>query len=158
MNETSFWWTTQSPVPSPQSPVPRRVDVVVVGAGYTGLSAAIHLARTGRSVLVLERHEIGWGASSRNGGQVLAGLKVEPAALVSKYGEARARQLFDVSLDAISRLESLIAGEGISCEYERTGHIQAAWKPSHFDAFREEQALLAGGQGVEPIFHLGNDV
>ena len=143
MNETPYWWTTQSPVASHQSPVPSRCDVVIVGAGYTGLAAARHLARAGRSVLVLERHQVGWGASSRNGGQVLAGLKVEPAALVAKHGEARARQLFDISLESIGRLEALVASEGIACEYERTGHIQAAWKRSHFDHFRQEQALLA---------------
>jgi glycine/D-amino acid oxidase-like deaminating enzyme len=155
VNESPFWWSTlgddglsvlslQSPVDSHQSPViSQTFDVVVVGAGYTGLSAARQLARTGRSVLVLERHEIGWGASSRNAGQVLAGLKVDPATLVARYGEARARQLFDISLESITRLEALVAGEGIACEYERTGHIQAAWKRSHFDHFRQEQALLA---------------
>ena len=74
---------------------------------------------------------------------MLAGLKVEPAALVAKHGEARARQLFDISLESIGRLEALVASEGIACEYERTGHIQAAWKRSHFDHFRQEQALLA---------------
>jgi len=142
VTESPFWWSTHSPAPDYHSQVPSRVDVVVVGAGYTGLSAARHLALTGRSVLVLERHQIGWGASSRNGGQVLAGMKVEPAALIARYGEARARQLFDISLESISRLEALVASEGIACEYERTGHMQAAWKPSHFEAFREEQALL----------------
>jgi glycine/D-amino acid oxidase-like deaminating enzyme len=102
----------------------------------------MHLAQSGRSVVVLERHQIGWGASSRNAGQVLAGLKLEPAGLVAKYGEAGARRLFDMSLEAIGRLEGLVAREGIACDYTRSGHIQAAWKPSHFDAFRHEQALL----------------
>ena len=92
---------------------------------------------------MLERHDVGWGASSRNGGQVLTGLKVEPAALIAQHGEARARQLFDISLEAIARLEALVAGDGMACDYERSGHIQAAWKPSHFDHFRREQTLLA---------------
>ena len=150
MNEYPYWWDTlpgaggpQSPVPSPQSPLPPRVDVVVVGAGYTGLSAARHLARTGATVLVLEREEVGWGASSRNGGQVLTGLKLAPAALIARFGEARARQLFEAAASSVNRLEALIAEEAIDCEYARTGHLQAAWKPAHFEAFREEQALLA---------------
>jgi glycine/D-amino acid oxidase-like deaminating enzyme len=94
-------------------------------------------------VLVLEREQVGWGASSRNGGQVLTGLKVEPAALVARYGEARARALFDMSLESIDCVESLIARESIDCDYETSGHLQAACKPSHFAAMREEQALLA---------------
>ena len=119
------------------------VDVVVVGAGYTGLSAAKMLARAGAAVLVVERERVGWGASSRNGGQVLTGLKVDPATLVDRYGEARARQLYNAARDSIARLEAVIVEEGISCDYERTGHIQAASKAAHFDAFRDEQALLA---------------
>jgi glycine/D-amino acid oxidase-like deaminating enzyme len=116
--------------------------VAVIGAGYTGLAAARQLARSGASVVVLERERVGWGASSRNGGQVLTGLKLEPAALVGRFGESRARELFEVSLTSLTSLEALIRDERIDCEYERTGHIQAAYKPAHFDAFRDEQALL----------------
>jgi glycine/D-amino acid oxidase-like deaminating enzyme len=121
----------------------RRRDVVIVGAGYTGLSAARALARSGADVLVLEREEVGWGASSRNAGQVLTGLRLDPSALVARYGPTRARRLFEISLAAIARLESLIADEGIACQYERVGHIQAASVPSHFDDLRDQQTLLA---------------
>jgi glycine/D-amino acid oxidase-like deaminating enzyme len=153
VNEYPYWWDTlptvpgTNPEPGTLSPepidVPSRADVVVVGAGYTGLAAARHLARAGAAVLVLERERIGWGASSRNGGQVLTGLKLDPGTLVARYGEARARELFDVGAASIARLEGLIAEETIDCGYARTGHIQAAWKPAHFEAFRQEQALLA---------------
>jgi glycine/D-amino acid oxidase-like deaminating enzyme len=101
------------------------------------------LARAGAAVVVIERERIGWGASSRNGGQVLTGLKLDPATLVARYGEGRARALFDVARQSLERLEALIAEAAIDCDYERVGHIQAAWKRSHFTAFREEQALLA---------------
>jgi glycine/D-amino acid oxidase-like deaminating enzyme len=117
--------------------------VAVVGGGYTGLAAARQLARAGASVVVVERERAGWGASSRNAGQVLTGLKLDPATLVSRYGEARARELFQVSRDAMAALEAVVVDERIACEFERTGHLQAAAKPSHFAAFREEQALLA---------------
>jgi glycine/D-amino acid oxidase-like deaminating enzyme len=146
-----YWWDTVpgqrfsdgSPtVPSPPIPA-SNVDVAIVGAGYTGLSAARHLARAGASVIVLERERAGWGASSRNGGQVLTGLKVDAATLVRRYGEARARALYDAETRAIARLASLISSESIDCEYARAGHLQAAWKPAHFAAFRDEQALLA---------------
>src|SRR5213596_3082603 len=121
-----------------------RFDVVIVGAGYTGLAAGRQLARTGASVLIVDREQVGWGASSRNGGQVLTGLKVDPAALVARYGEVRARQLFDAARASVERLELLIAEESIDCEYRRSGHVQAACKPSHFAAFARERALLAG--------------
>ncbi|MCU1386267.1 MAG: dependent oxidoreductase [Acidobacteria bacterium] len=123
--------------------MPSRADVVIVGAGYTGLSAARQLARAGASVAVIEREQVGWGASSRNGGQVLTGMKLEAAALVDRFGDARARQLFDLASTAIDRLERLIAEEAIECEYEQVGHLCAAFKPSHFDAFHREQELLA---------------
>jgi glycine/D-amino acid oxidase-like deaminating enzyme len=119
------------------------IDVAIVGAGYTGLAAARHLARVGATVAVLERERVAFGASSRNGGQVLTGLKLGPSALVRRFGERGARELFDVARASIERVEALIAQESIDCEYERVGHLQAAWKPSHFKAFRAERELLS---------------
>ena len=123
--------------------LPARADVVIVGAGYTGLSAARQLARGGASVVVVEGERVGWGASSRNGGQVLTGMKLDPATLVARFGDIRARELFDISLAAIAALERVIAEEEMRCEYQRSGHVQAASKPSHFEGFKEEQSLLA---------------
>lgn len=149
MKEYPYWWDTlpeSSGDPSPESggpSLPSKADVVIVGAGYTGLAAARQLARAGAAVVVIERERIGWGASSRNGGQVLTGLKLDPATLVARYGERRARALFEVAREALDRLEALIAEASIVCDYERVGHIQAAWKRSHFTAFRHEQTLLA---------------
>jgi len=143
MREYPYWRDSLAPpVPAPRVDLPARADVVIIGAGYTGLSAARELAKRGASVLVLERERAGWGASSRNGGQVLTGLKLDAATLVARFGEARARELFNVSLDSIATLERLIADEQLECEYERSGHVDAANRPSHFEAFREEQSLL----------------
>ena len=146
-----FWWDTTSAASENRASTAAgtpfeagsKFDVAVVGGGYTGLAAARQLARSGASVLVLERGAIGAGASSRNAGQVLTGLKLEPAVLVAKYGEARAKDLFEVSRRAMAELGQLVDAEHIDCELTRTGHIQAAAKPSHFAAFRDEQALLA---------------
>jgi glycine/D-amino acid oxidase-like deaminating enzyme len=144
--ETPYWDEGEAPAgpaPGPADPPPPRADVAVVGGGYTGLSAALRLARAGARVVVLEKRAIGGGASSRNGGQVLTGLKVSASTLVARYGEEQARALFALSLDAIAFLESLVAEEGIDCDYRRVGHVEAAFKPSHFELFRREQDLLS---------------
>lgn len=145
MEETPYWSSAVEPFPGPGpgAPLPDRADVVVVGAGYTGLAAARRLARAGASVVVLEKEAVGAGASSRNGGQVLTGLKVGPEALLRRFGRERARELFSASLRAIAFLETLLAEEGIECEYVRCGHLEAAFKPAHFEALRREQEVLA---------------
>src|SRR5262249_12360729 len=74
--------------------------------------------------------------------QVVTGLKVGAAELVARYGEARACELFRASLDAIEFLAAVVAVEGIDCAFSRCGHVEAAAKPAHFDAFRREQELL----------------
>ena len=155
MRDYPYWWDTtpgfsesripdESRIPNPESRLPlTQADVAIVGAGYTGLAAARKLARAGASVIVCERNAVGWGASSRNGGQVLTGLRLDAATLTSRYGEVRARALFDVAKESMSALERVVAEESIECDLHRTGHLAAAWKPSHFKAFQHEQALLA---------------
>lgn len=143
MKEQPYWLDTVDTQAVAATALPSRADVVIIGGGYTGLVAARHLARAGASVAVIEQGEVGSGASSRNGGQVLTGLKVDAATLVSQHGDARARVLFDVSTRAIEDVEAIVAEERIECGFERTGHLMAAVKPSHFAAFRDEQALLA---------------
>jgi len=145
VKEYPYWHDTLAAPANLQSAIcnlKSSADVVVVGGGYTGLAAARQLARAGASVLVIEREHVGWGASSRNAGQVLTGMKLEASTLVRRYGAPRARRLFDVASASIARLEALIAEERIACDYERTGHLCAAFKHSHFEVFREEQALL----------------
>ncbi len=144
LKETPYWWTTAPDLPGyADRPLPQRVDVAVIGSGYTGLSAALQLARAGAAVAVLEKETIGWGASSRNGGQVLTGLKLGPRALIARYGLAAAKRLYAASLKSIEFLENLLEAERIDCEYARCGHLDAAGKPKHFADFRCTQELLA---------------
>lgn len=144
MQEIPYWWPAgPEPALDEALPLPGRADVVVIGGGYTGLAAARRLSRSGASVVVLEKESIGWGASSRNGGQVLTGLKLGPLDLIQEFGRERARALFDASLHAIAFLEKLIADESIDCGYERCGHLEAAFKPAHFERLRLEQEVLA---------------
>ncbi|HLF27249.1 MAG TPA: FAD-binding oxidoreductase [Anaerolineae bacterium] len=144
LEEVPYWWATAPELPRyTDRPLPARVDVAVIGSGYTGLSAARQLARSGAAVAVLEKETIGWGASSRNGGQVLTGLKVGAETLLKKFGRARARELYAASLAAIEYVENLIAVERIDCDYTRAGHLEAAFKPAHFEHFKRVQEVLA---------------
>lgn len=141
--EHSVWLEgTQFPTCSQELPQ-GSVDVAVIGAGITGLAAARELARRGASVVVLERQSVGWGASSRNGGMVLTGLKLGAAELVEKYGLGRARRLFDASVAAIDCVEQIVREEQLDCCFERCGHLLVAAKPAHMQAIEAEAALLA---------------
>src|SRR5215469_18510706 len=100
--ERNYWLdTVQMPKADPALPLPESVDVAVIGAGFTGLSAARTLAKRGAKVVVLESNTIGWGASSRNGGMVLTGLKLSPKTLAERYGLEMTRQMYAASLRSI---------------------------------------------------------
>jgi len=92
---TSAWTVAAEPLPATGSlEGDRRADVAVVGAGYTGLSAALHLAERGADVVVMDAAEPGWGASGRNGGQVIPGLKDDPGELERKFGPETGRRMW----------------------------------------------------------------
>ncbi len=108
----------------------RDADVCVIGAGYTGLSCALHLAKAGMKVVVLEAETAGFGASGRNGGQVITGQRVDQDELERRYGEAHARSLWNLAIEARSLVRALIASNAIECD-ERPGHFTAAVRDSH---------------------------
>jgi len=142
MKATTYWAETAQWPAIEQREWPALVDVAVVGGGYTGLSAGRELAKCGARAIVLEANTFGAGASSRNGGMVLTGMKVGAGKLVKQYGLQTARDLFRMSLDAISFAEKLIAEEKIECGFSRCGHIELAWKPAHFNAYAHEAEML----------------
>jgi len=149
MQEKTFWLDTVE-IPAPASrEFPQRVDVAVIGAGFTGLSAARTLAKAGATVAVCDSHTIGWGASSRNGGMVLTGLKLPAATLISRYGQDATARMYAASLKSIDFVENLVREESIACDFSRCGHLEVACKPKHFDDFRrsaEETARHFGHQ------------
>jgi glycine/D-amino acid oxidase-like deaminating enzyme len=132
-----YWHTTaQMPDDSNLAPLPEKVDIAIIGGGYTGLSAARTLAAQGIKVVVLEANTIGWGASSRNGGMVLTGLKLGMESIQKKYGHEIAKRLFECSLDSIDTVEQVIKEENIDCGFARYGHLLTANKPKHFEALQ----------------------
>ena len=112
-------------------------DVCVIGAGYTGLSAALHLAKAGKRVVILEAARVGWGASGRNGGHVGTGQRADQFALEKWYGKETAKELWRLGLEAVDLVESLVKDHGIDCELGR-GNIHYAAKSSHIGELREE--------------------
>ncbi len=139
----NYWHTTVSmPDNLKLIPLPPKVDVAIIGGGYTGLSAARTLAKQGIKVVVLEANTIGWGASSRNGGMVLTGLKLDMQTVMKKYGRELARRLFQCSLESIDTVEGMIGEEHIDCGFARYGHLLTANKPKHYEALQEEAEFM----------------
>lgn len=124
----SLWSATApSVVPTPALSESVKVDVAIVGAGYTGLSTALHLAERGVSVCVLEAHEPGWGASGRNGGQVNPTLKYDPGQLVQMYGPERAEPLISTVSNSADLVFNLIKRHSIDCAPVRKGWMQVSY-------------------------------
>ena len=123
----SLWAATAAPAPAtPPLTESASFDVAIIGAGYTGLSTALHLAERGLRVCVLDAAEPGWGASGRNGGQVIPGLKYDPDELVRRHGETAGNALVGIVGGAADTVFDLIDKYGIDCAALRRGWIQPA--------------------------------
>ena len=143
IKEKNYWLETVTtpPVPSARE-LPDSVDVAVVGAGYCGLSAARTLAKRGVKVAVLEAETFGWGASSRNGGMVLTGMKLPVPTLIKRYGSHVVRKMYAASLETIDCVEQIVREEKIDCNFSRCGHLEVACKQKHFDGYEASAALV----------------
>lgn len=139
----SYWLDTAPRPDLRDSAEPsRRVDVVVIGAGLTGASAALTLAKHGAKVAVVERDQVGWGASGRNGGMCTTGLTIGFGHAVRRYGETEAARLFRSYNDAIDHVEAVVESEGIDCSWQRSGKLNLAAKPAHYDGYVRTQEAL----------------
>ena len=112
-------------------------DVCVVGGGIAGCSAALHLAERGYSVVLLEDHRIGWGASGRSGAQAIHGLAAPQEKVERLIGQAAARKVWDVTVEALSLMRELIRKHQIDCDWA-DGHMLTAIKPRHEAELRAE--------------------
>jgi glycine/D-amino acid oxidase-like deaminating enzyme len=128
----SLYADTARPAPdTPPLDGDRMASVCVIGGGFTGLSAALHLAEQGTDVVVLEQHEPGWGASGRNGGQVNPGLKHDPDQVEADFGPELGRRMIAMSWNAPNVTFDIIARHQILCEASQTGTMRAAFQQNN---------------------------
>lgn len=147
-------WTATANAASERPPLrgSAEADVVVIGGGYTGLSAALHLAEAGRSVVLLEAEQPGWGASGRNGGQVNPGLKADPDEIEARFGPDFGPRMVAMSGGCGDLVFDLIARHGIACDAARVGWIRAATTPRAMRALHDVgRQWQARGAAVEPL-------
>ncbi len=149
--ETPLWLDDISDPPSlPDKPL-ESVDVAIVGSGYTGLNAALETVRGGLSTLVLDAEDIGWGCSSRNGGQISTSVKPSFQKLSARYDANTARGIRREGETALEWIEDLIEQESIDCNFVRSGRFHAAHTPKHFKDLIKEAEQLKQNEGIESL-------
>ena len=135
---TPFWRDDVAAPTDESTSLPERVDVLVIGGGYTGMSAAATLARGGRKVAVVDSFGVGWGCSSRNGGQISDGVKPGYSNLARSFGDARAREIILESERALFWLCDFIEAENIECDFRRCGRFHGAHTRKAFGQLARE--------------------
>lgn len=142
-----YWWDA-APPESAREPLPEAADVVVVGSGYCGLSAAAELARNGVDVVVVDAAELGAGASTRSGGMVSSGQKLVIGGAIKGVDAARMERLLEDSLASFEHLKTLIRERSLDADLAVTGRYFGAHVPRHYDRLCRQGALLAKHTGV----------
>lgn len=145
--------TAVDAAPRPALTGDATVDVLIIGAGLTGLAAALALAEAGRSVLVVEANRIGWGASGRNGGQLHSGQRQDVTTLEARYGHDAAHALFDLAEAAKRHVRAVIERHAIACDW-RPGLIHAVHKPRYVAPTEREVEHLRRHYGVNDVTFL----
>jgi len=145
MKEKNFWLdTVAEPATGASGSLPDRADVAVIGGGFCGLSAVRTLAQRGVRAVLLEAESLGWGASCRNGGMVLTGMKLPVPTLIKRYGREAVQRMYAASLESIDLVERIVKEEGIDCDFSRCGHLEVACKQAHFDDYAAAAARIKG--------------
>lgn len=149
-------WYAETAGALPDHPVLKgevQADICIVGGGYGGLSAALHLAERGYKVVLVEAHRVGWGASGRNGGQLGVGPRAAMDKYVAAVGRDDARKVWDIAFAANRLVKDLIARHSIDCDLT-PGYLEASWKSSHereIMAWPEEAARDWGHTDIRPV-------
>lgn len=149
MADDVYWWQAAPLSSLAPKPVDPTCDVAIIGAGYTGLSAAITLARAGRSVQVFDRQRPGEGASTRNGGITSGNLRPSHAELARKFGAPAADAIHAESKLAREDLYRFLAEENIDCDFKMVGRFSGAFAPGDYDRLAREADRLRKSLGIE---------
>ena len=144
-----YWLEQLDAAPLLSERPPLNIDVLIVGAGYTGLSAAINTARGGRSTVVVDAEDPGFGCSTRNGGQVSTSVKPSLEKLSIKFGEQKARAIRREGVNALEWIGDFIGKEGLNCDFRRVGRFHAAHTPQHYDLLVKDAKKMQTSEGIE---------
>ena len=145
----SLWADNAEPLPAfPKLEGERQADVVIIGAGYTGLSAAHHIAKRGLAPIVLEANHPGWGASGRNGGVITAKFRLSFRDIDATHGRAMARRMYGIAYESVDIVEELVSEFGIaSAKLTRSGQVKAAHNDATLKAAIDEAAWMTREMG-----------
>ncbi len=133
-----YWWDQSPLAASSQQTPPGSVDVAVIGAGYTGLHAAIQTARAGLSTVVFDAESAGYGCSSRNGGQISTSIKYNYPELAKKYGERLAHDILTIGKASLDYVEAFVTAENIECAHSVCGRFHGAHNARAYTALARE--------------------
>lgn len=148
---TANWTTSHTPLVGQHT-----CQVCIVGGGYTGLSAALHLAERGLDVILLEANRVGWGASGRNGGQVGSGQRVEQTVLEERHGVAHAKLLWDLAEQSKDLVKDLVSRHAIACDFTH-GILHVDHRKAYLEESRDYVEHLHLNYGYEDIRYVGPD-
>ncbi len=147
-----YWWD-RTPRPAlPDTPLPAKVDVAVIGSGYTGLGAAIQTARGGRDTLVVDAEDAGYGCSTRNGGQISTSIKPSYDDLARRHGADLAFRIIKEGQNSLAWAEQFIGEEKIDCDFKIVGRFHAAHNATQYEALAKRIATQP--KGLEVAAHI----
>ena len=149
MKEYSYWLDTINKDFLKENDLPKKTDVLIVGFGYTGLNAAIEIAKNGRSVCVIDKNDFGNGCSSKNGGQISNLLKPSLKKLTKKYGFQKAKLIRGEGVNSVEWLIDFIKNENFDCDLKREGRFHGAHTPVEFKKMVSESNNLKENEGIE---------
>ena len=152
LKTTPYWWdeTSRPDLSNAEIPeLPAKADVVVIGAGYTGLSAALQTARGGRHTVIVDAEDVGWGCSTRNGGQISTSIKPGFEELSAKYGSERAFNILKEGHNALAWIGEFVAGEKIDCSFKVVGKFTGAHNRAQYERLGKKIANPIKGLETE---------